>query len=344
MSRPKLLLNLAGKIFVLLVIIFFLPACKEKDTVETVDPNAFMLNGKAFKLNEFSAASSLNQTVILARGGNFEVTLALFKADTGVFTIVAGNPLMKKGEATATLVYNKQMFYGQSGTARIHKQSDNSYDGELYFNSLSAANGYIEVRNVRFNKVVPVLVSYGTVSDFEGNEYKTVKIGRQTWMAENLRSLKYANGENISNVRNFNEVDTLAKVYGRLYTYGAAMHGNPVEMTQGVCPNGWHIPTLAETDTLIANAGGPAIAAKNLRASVLWADGMVSTNNTGFTAVPSGNYYAAEGYYNLLGYSSAYWLSHASPDAGYLIISTYTFSFTLPPAYHYFSVRCIKTN
>ena len=89
----------------------------------------------------------------------------------------------------------------------------------------------------------------GSVSDYEGNYYETVQIGNQCWMAENLRSSKYADGTNISGDY-YKDADYLEN-YGRVYTWAAIMHGagtsnaNPSGV-QGVCPDGWHVPSDAE--------------------------------------------------------------------------------------------------
>ena len=121
----------------------------------------------------------------------------------------------------------------------------------------------------------------GTVTDFDGNTYNTVKIGNQWWMAENLKVTKYADGSAIGvgevtdnttwanlgdnntdkaycyyNNNASNEADT----YGALYTWAAAMNGassstaNPSGV-QGVCPTGWHVPSDAEWKELEMQLG-----------------------------------------------------------------------------------------
>jgi uncharacterized protein (TIGR02145 family) len=106
-----------------------------------------------------------------------------------------------------------------------------------------------------------------TVTDFDGNVYKTVKIGNQTWMAENLRSTHYADGTDIPLVTgesNWSALTVLSKAccwnnddiinkdtYGALYTWAAAMNGaaSSTHMpsgVQGVCPTGWQLPSDAD--------------------------------------------------------------------------------------------------
>ena len=109
-----------------------------------------------------------------------------------------------------------------------------------------------------------------TVKDIDGNVYKTVKIGNQVWMAENLRTTRYANGESIplgtssSTITSYryNPNDNANNVftYGYLYNWPAVMHGssssskNPSGV-QGVCPDGWHVPSDAEWTELTDYVG-----------------------------------------------------------------------------------------
>jgi uncharacterized protein (TIGR02145 family) len=111
-------------------------------------------------------------------------------------------------------------------------------------------------------------VTYGTVTDQDGNVYKTVKIGTQTWMAENLRTTKYNDGKSIENVivaskweglstgayGNYNNTtssDTIA-TYGRLYNWSAINTGK-------LAPKGWHVPTDDEWSVLTRYLGMPRI-------------------------------------------------------------------------------------
>lgn len=99
----------------------------------------------------------------------------------------------------------------------------------------------------------------------DSKKYKTIKIGTQTWMAENLR---YADSSTTTNLKGrtrcFNDTKSNCDTYGPLYTYSAAMNIDKTYDTynvsvasvvkakhQGICPTGWHIPSVAEYETLI---------------------------------------------------------------------------------------------
>jgi len=110
----------------------------------------------------------------------------------------------------------------------------------------------------------------------DGKKYKIVKIGSQTWMAENLNY--NASGSKCYS----NELDA-CNMFGRLYNWATAMK---------VCPYGWHLPTKAEWNVLTAKVGGSKIGGKYLKA-VSWWDSFNGksgngTDSYGFTAMPGG--------------------------------------------------------
>lgn len=159
----------------------------------------------------------------------------------------------------------------------------------------------------------------GTISDIEGNIYKTVKIGDQIWMAENLKTTKYRNGDLIATTSPYNEdiqketdpkyqwaydgVESNVTTFGRLYTWYA------VTDSRNVCPTGWHMPSHEELisliNFLIANGynydgttNGDKIA-KSLASTSGWNSSSIAgavgntdypekRNATGFTALPGG--------------------------------------------------------
>jgi len=143
-------------------------------------------------------------------------------------------------------------------------------------------------------------ITYGTMTDQEGNVYKTVTIGTQTWMAENLRTTKYNDGTAIPNVtdytkwgdittdaycnyNNTNNTDTIA-TYGRLYNWSAVSTGK-------LAPKGWHVPTDAEWIQLTDYLSGISVAGGKLKETGTshWSSPNTgATNVSGFTALPGG--------------------------------------------------------
>lgn len=165
----------------------------------------------------------------------------------------------------------------------------------------------------------PELVE-GTMTDSrDGQTYKTVKIGAQTWMAENLN---YDPGD-VSGMGSYawqgcydNSAANCA-IYGRLYTWEVAMDkagcgyrtycNNSNEGTQGVCPAGWHLPSDAEWRTLFKNVGGTGTAGSVLKSSSGWSSGN-GTNSFGFAVLPAG-YRGYAGDFYVEGDDAYFWSS-----------------------------------
>ncbi len=122
----------------------------------------------------------------------------------------------------------------------------------------------------------------------DGKKYKTVCIGDQQWMAENLN---YVSPDS----KCWEDSAEICDVFGRLYTHAEAMAGatttndNPSGV-KGICPDGWHLPSLSEWEELADNLGGIEAAGGELKAmSELWKSPNVgATNSTGFSALPGG--------------------------------------------------------
>jgi uncharacterized protein (TIGR02145 family) len=167
--------------------------------------------------------------------------------------------------------------------------------------------------------------SHGTMTDDrDGRTYRTVVIGAQTWMAENLDYEYKANDSTYGNWCYGDSTDGCAK-YGRLYTWAVAMDsattgcGDSVECeaaggrVQGICPDGWHLPSRAEWDTLLAAVGGSSVAGTALKASSGWTGGDGS-DDYGFSALPSGDR-TDDGERSTAGLAAYFW--SASESAAY---------------------------
>ena len=141
----------------------------------------------------------------------------------------------------------------------------------------------------------PVIEPAGTVTDYDGNVYRAVRIGNQIWMAENLRSTHYSDGSPIVQIV-YNDNDANAAIYGRLYTPPAFRKGvasssaNPSGV-QGAAPVGWHIPSPAEWRQLANVLGGVPVAGGKMKESgtAHWlSPNTGATNESLFNALPAG--------------------------------------------------------
>jgi len=114
----------------------------------------------------------------------------------------------------------------------------------------------------------------GTFTDpRDGKTYKTVKIGNQTWMAENLNY-------ECEGSKFYDNDPANAEKYGRLYDWATAFKA---------CPSGWHIPSKEEWRTLVDYAGGFDISGKELKARSGWRTNS-GTDAFGFSALPGGTF------------------------------------------------------
>ena len=167
-------------------------------------------------------------------------------------------------------------------------------------------------------------INYGEMTDSrDGQVYKTVKIGTQVWMAQNLNY-------KTENSYCYNDSTIYCDKYGRLYTWAAAMdsvrtgcgdgmicsHAEPV---QGICPDGYHLPSVEEFGVLIEAVGPQKEAGKIFKSTSGWASPKLSnrdavdesgdgTDAVGFTALPAG-YRDYDGGFGDDGYETTFWSS-----------------------------------
>jgi len=153
-----------------------------------------------------------------------------------------------------------------------------------------------------------------TVRDIDGNFYKTIKIGTQVWMAENLKTTKYRNGDSIGTTHPatfdisgentpkyhwaYDGNERNVENYGRLYTWYA------VTDSRNVCPTGLHIPTEEEWTTLTSYLGGESVAGGKLRetGTIHWKNPNTgATNESGFGARPGGYRYGNGTFFDIGG-------------------------------------------
>ena len=212
----------------------------------------------------------------------------------------------------------------------------------------------------------------GTAKDIDGNEYQTVMMGEECWMRENLRTLHYADGRDITPAPEApnNDPQNIAR-YGRLYTWHSVLdNAEPTEETdgrvQGPCPDGWHVPANFEwmgvedfvgykdyyrcgTDVnnvakaMATNEGWQFDFLTKGAACCIIED--VSTNNaTGFSVLPAGSVWngQAEGF----GTNAGFWTcSDGSPDTSPIHRFYYTnatVEINCTPKEAFYSLRCVK--
>ncbi len=179
-------------------------------------------------------------------------------------------------------------------------------------------------------------VEFGKFTDArDGAQYKTITIGDQIWMAENLR---YDAGHGCWT---YDNDPSKAAVYGRLYSWQTALKA---------CPPGWRLPSDVDWHTLVEYLGGPESAGGKMKEAGVshWKSPNIGADNrSGFSALPGGYYFDGK-YYNI-GKSASFWSSSASGDGKSYVWHRYLFH-SISAVYRYrycytkygFSVRCVQ--
>ena len=199
--------------------------------------------------------------------------------------------------------------------------------------------------------------STGTVTDYDGNVYPTIKIGGQWWMAENLKVTHYRNGDPIPYVTDnstwaglttgayctYNDNKRIVAAYGGLYNWYA------VADSRNIAPAGWHVPTDAEWQTLVDYLGGYSVAGGKMKeaGTTHWrSPNTGATNESGFSALPGGFRDYNNGLFGYMGDYAIFWSStaHFSYSAWdfYLHYNDAQGLFFYNDRHYGFSVRCVR--
>ena len=209
-------------------------------------------------------------------------------------------------------------------------------------------------------------IAYESIVDSrDGQTYKTVKIGNQVWMAENLN---YADSVKTPSLIGkswcyANKAENCA-VTGRLYTWTAAIDsvklatdadnpqdcGSGKECTlpdtvQGICPPGWHLPEKKEWETLLTKVGGEATALKVLKSQTGWFRQGNGSDDVGFSALPAGDRIDNGNFFDI-GKLAGFW-SASETDYNYAKALDLGYCSNYAALGYYkkslgFSVRCLK--
>ena len=245
-------------------------------------------------------------------------------------------------------------------------------DSDFATRPLEGSSSSVTPQSSSSPKVVePAEVTTGTMTDSrDGQTYKTVTIGTQTWMAENLNyaytgvPYKVYSYTSDSTSWCYEDGESNCAKYGRFYTWAAAMDSvgtwstngkgcgykktcSPTYPVRGVCPEGWHLPTIEEFETLFTAVGGKSIAGQKLKSTTGWTaySGIINEDAFAFSALPAGHrdYY---GNYNSEGDYAHFWSSTESNSddaySMYLFYSVGDACLDYDGKFTGFSVRCLK--
>ncbi|MDR3013677.1 MAG: InlB B-repeat-containing protein [Chitinispirillales bacterium] len=300
----------------------------------------------------FGNANNRNTTVTLSSNAtiranfaqpvltiNVNPTAGGIVTPSGQQSVAAGTPVSIS--ATAASGYRFVNWTVVSGTAILGHANNANTTVRLSSNA-----------TIRANFVLPFNpdITYGSFTDSrDGRVYRTVAIGTQTWMAENLNwagadgNLGQCYANNASN----------CDLYGRLYSWNTVMAGSSgsassLSGVQGICPVGWHVPSDAEWTTLVNYVNTSTTSTNNAgtrlkAASPFWN----GTDNHGFSALPGGARDAGGTFWDV-GYGGGWWSAtegNASNAWNWDMVSNYS---NVARGSHVkanlFSLRCVRTD
>jgi uncharacterized protein (TIGR02145 family) len=202
----------------------------------------------------------------------------------------------------------------------------NFQQSQFFIGSYAAGNYDIVVRDA--NNCVTVNNKYldpqnNTVTDIDGNVYDIVQIGSQRWLKQNLRTSRFSNGDaiyaDVSCDSFYSKCKQMIPCWtypngnaNNNYIYGKLYNGYAMIDTRGVCPAGWHVPSITDFAVLADYLGGDTIAGDKMKATDLWNTPNTNTNSSGFSAYPAGEckptnlLLETSGYFSF-GYGAIYW-------------------------------------
>ena len=342
----------------------------QKPTVETSEPDAshiydVTVSGTSVSLKikpgTITANDSVPPLTNITEYGYIYSTSA-----TNATTLVIGGSGVTKRAGTATnLTFPYEM--GYSNTQSYFTLSGLTSGTKYYYRAFATSavgTTYGEVKYFTAQsdpKSCKAVLGSGYpdhATDYNGYNYATVAIGSQCWLAQSLRSYSYSDGTTISGYYYANNSSTNWVNNGRLYTWAAAMRGtsSSTGSVQGVCPSGWHVPTMTEYNTMVSTLGGNSATycssssnvAKALASTSGWETSTTtcavgntqsSNNASGFNAYPAGCRNSSGGYIQY-GSGSYFWTTAQRAFYLYYYNPTITFESSTNAATA-IPVRCV---
>ena len=242
----------------------------------------------------------------------------------------------EKKKTSSSSVSSSSTEKGNSSSSSEKEKSSSSSSKEKTINALLQTKG--EQFNASF--------TYGTMKDpRDGKTYKTTELNGQTWMAENLN---YA-GNKVGKSFCYDNDDDLCEIYGRLYTREAAMNSASCGTSdqcrlgegpiQGICPDEWHIPSVAEINALWDELDSNVNSWVSMKG---WAIDRAGGDSYGLSFIPAGMD-GAHGFQHLDSIASM-WLYSPNGSQNYLVLNSETDKVFISDysSYASVSVRCVK--
>jgi uncharacterized protein (TIGR02145 family) len=293
------------------------------------------------------------ETVDIALNARVRRTIALEAYLGGLqFTVTPSNAQVELINTTGQVVNR------WTGIQLLRNVQAGSYILRIIAPNYTTLEERIEIKRDETTQISIALLEGGLCGDFitdaDGNKYKSIQIGEQCWMAENLNTTRYRDGTLIANVTNdsqwgglasggrsyYRNNQMLGSVYGSLYNWYAVIE------SKSICPVGWHVPSDVEwtelTNFLGRNAGGKM---KN-RGTQNWrSPNTGATNVSGFSALPGGSRNSTGAFFNSSS-NGIFWSSTENSSGGAwswgLSYNSENINRTSSEKRSGFSVRCVR--
>ena len=345
-----------------------------------VTDTIYVYNGTKWEVSERETAIGLCQNSNAGVVSEFDDVYYICKNNAwGTATVLEydtyGKICLTDGMIISGEVVASNKYVCDAGTFRVANEQEISLDKgcvsyteneEVQKQISNTLDSIYTCRNGVWQGSVEIYVPEGYLLDVRDNKmYKIVTIGTQTWMAENLNyaytgvPYNYDGYTSDSTSWCYGDAPANCAKYGRLYTWAAAVgksesecgYGNkcslPSGNIQGVCPSGWHLPTMAEFETLFTAVGGESIAGQKLKFATGWAasSGITNEDAFGFSALPAGSR-DDNGTFDDAGDVAYFWSStEYNKYRAYYVYLLYNYDdgYRFYYSMNYgFSVRCVK--
>ncbi len=203
-----------------------------------------------------------------------------------------------------------------TGNVHLNKSTQNEYMDQLIYNYYKKS---LYLKHFGEDNYSYHLCGSVFTDKRDGQKYKTICVAevpyKQVWMAQNLNY-------NVAGSYHYNNNSANGQVYGRLYTWNAVMAGAAATEkfpsgVQGICPDGWHVPSYQEWANMIYYLGGNSVAGGKLKSLTLWnSPNLGAVDSVGFTSLPSGYFNGVE--FKAIGEQASFWITNPSNlDPGY---------------------------
>ncbi len=342
----KLIFTFLNPLILLCIILFFVTSCKKDNKDEYRGQNGITVSSSIY-VSSLTSHSAVAYVSIDFFDKKIPIKTIGICWNTEPYPIIANRFARNMNDSTTFSLKMGNLMPNTKYFVRIYITND---FGTLYFHS-----DYIFTTKVNGGWLNPQL-SYGNLTDREGNNHATIAIGNQVWMAENLCATTYANGDTVANITDASLWSTSTigawacldndiqynKPFGILYNWYAASD------SRNICPDGWHVPDDTEWFELVNYLGGSQKAIPKIKSvgNYYWGNhNDSSTNITGFSCLPNGVRYE-NGRFEGFGSNALFWTkTEHNEDYGtdWLHFSDLNILSSAPHSKKRgFAIRCIK--